>query len=309
MRLAALDCGTNTVLFLVADVSAGKHGRGKAVAVEQDIDITRLGQGLDQSGELRPEAMERTLAALVRFSARARALGAERVIAIGTESLRAARNGQEFLDRARHSGVPLGVVSGDDEARLSFRAVAATLPPGAGKRSVLDIGGGSTELIVGEDRPERFRSVPIGSVRLTERLLHHDPPTAEERAALCETIKRALVDLPAPEGELVGLAGTVTSVAAIHLGLEPYDGERVEGLRLPVADLSRMCERLGRMPLLERQKLRGLDPRRADVIYAGAMILLQVALLTGRSEIVVSDRGVRWGALEELADVMLPLFA
>lgn len=301
MRVATIDCGTNTVLLLVAEVRPGQTPR--TVAIEERLEITRLGQGLDQSGELREEAMVRTLAALQGHAERARALGAAQVVAVGTESLRAARNSEAFLARAAAAGVPLRVLSGDEEAWASFRSVVASLPPPAGGLwSVLDIGGGSTELIVGAGRPRAYRSVPIGSVRLTERLLAHDPPTAAERALLQRTIDDALAQLPAPQGALCGLAGTVTTVAALHLGMAVYDKARIDGLHLPVAAIAAQVERLAALPLAARRELPGLDPRRADVIYAGAEILHRMALRAGVSEVVVSDRGVRWGVLEELAE-------
>lgn len=304
MRLAMIDCGTNTVLLLVADVHPGQ----RPTAVEERIEITRLGEGLDRSGVLKEEAMQRTLSALQQHAQAARALGAERLVAVGTESLRAARNGADFLSRAAAAGLPLRVVSGDEEARLSWQAVAGSLPLAEGaQRSVLDIGGGSTELIVGQGgppgapaRPSEFRSVPIGSVRLTERLLHHDPPTPGETQALIETIDQAIAALPQQAGELCAVAGTVTTLAAISLGMDPYDPLRIEGLRLPLDTLSELVSSLGAMPLGARRGLRGLDPRRADVIYAGAMILLRVALRAGVAEVVISDRGVRWGILEDL---------
>lgn len=307
MRLAAIDCGTNTALLLVADFQPGRVPR--LVKVSDFLEMPRLGQDLDRTGRLQEAAMERTLQALVTQRQRALELGAERVLAIGTESLRAAHNGAEFLARAEAAGVPLRVISGDEEARLSFRSVTSSLPaPAGGVFSVLDIGGGSTELIVGPGgpgaRPERFRSVPIGSVRLTERLLRSDPPSPAEQQALITTIDQALDGLPAPQGELVALAGTATTIGALHLGLTAHDSQRLDGLRLPVAALSALAERLGAMSVAERLKLPGLDPRRADVIYAGAMILLQVARRAGVGEVVISDRGVRWGALEEAADAL-----
>jgi exopolyphosphatase/guanosine-5'-triphosphate,3'-diphosphate pyrophosphatase len=309
-RLAAIDCGTNTVLLLVADLERLPGGGRRLCAVEDRQLIPRLGQGLDRSGVLAPEAMERAIAALQDQAERARALSAEHLVAVGTESLRAAGNGEAFLARAAAAGVPIRVISGDEEARLSFRSVVESLPPpkggaGAGRRSVLDIGGGSTELIVGGERPEAWRSVPIGSVRLTERLLHGDPPTDAERRALREEIDRALFTLPPPEGALCGLAGTVTTLGAMHLGLRTYDSARVDGMRLGVAALRELVERLGRSSVAERRQLAGLDPRRADVIYAGGQILLQVAERAGVAELTVSDRGVRWGVLEELADQII----
>lgn len=302
-RLAAIDCGTNTVLLLVADLHRLPGGGRRLRAVKDRQLIPRLGQGLDKSGVLAPEAMERAIAALCDQAERARALAAEHLVAVGTESLRAAGNGEAFLARAAAAGVPIRVISGDEEARLSFRSVVESLPaPPGGRRSVLDIGGGSTELIVGGERPEAWRSVPIGSVRLTERLLRGDPPTEAERRALRDEIDRALSALPPPEGQLCGLAGTVTTLGAMHLGLTAYDSARVDGMRLGVAALRELVERLGRSSVAERRQMAGLDSRRADVIYAGGQILLQVAERAGVEEITVSDRGVRWGALEELAD-------
>lgn len=301
MRLAAIDCGTNTVLLLVAELQPDRVPR--LVKVADFLEMPRLGQELDRTGRLHPDAMVRTLAALAAQRQRALDLGAEEVFAIGTESLRAASNGAEFLARAAEAGVPLRVISGQEEARLSFRSVSASLPlPAGAKRSVLDIGGGSTELIVGSDGPELSASVPIGSVRLTERLVRSDPPTPDEKAALGRAIEEALDGLPPPAGELVALAGTATTVAALHLGLATYDSARIDGMRLPVPALAGLVERLGGLTVAERCALPGLDPRRADVIYAGATILLRVALRARVPEVVISDRGVRWGALEEQAD-------
>lgn len=301
MRLAAIDCGTNTVLLLVAELQPDRVPR--LVKVADFLEMPRLGQELDRTGRLHPDAMARTLLALVAQRQRAVELGAEEIQAIATESLRAASNGAEFLARVAEAGVLLRVISGQEEARLSFRSVAASLPlpPGA-KRSVLDIGGGSTELIVGTEGPEQSASVPIGSVRLTERLIRSDPPTADEKAALERTIEEALDGLPEPAGELVALAGTATTVGALHLGLTSYDSARIDGMRVPVPALAALVERLGGLTVAERCALPGLDSRRADVIYAGAMILLRVALRARVPEVVISDRGVRWGALEEQAD-------
>lgn len=309
MRLAAIDCGTNTALMLVADVvSSGKlAGPGsrpqRLSGVADFLEMPRLGQDLDRTGRLHPEAIERGVAAIERQLRRARDLGAEQVIAVGTESLRAAGNSAEFLARLTALGIQLRIISSDDEARLSFHSVVRSLPmPASGRRSVLDIGGGSTELIVGGTRPERWASVAIGSVRLTERLLPSDPPTAAEQRALIETVRTAIAALPTPEGELVALAGTATTVGAIHLGLKAHDSARLDGLRVPTAALSTIAEQLGNQSVAERLQLAGLDARRADVIYAGAVILWQIALHAGVSEVVISDRGVRWGVLEEIVD-------
>ncbi len=288
-------------MLLVADVVKGAVPRLRAVA--DFLEMPRLGQDLDRTGRLHPDAIARTLAAIARQIERARGLAADRIVAVGTESLRAAENSADFLRPLGQTGVELRVISGDDEARLSFRSVTESLPmPLDGRRSVLDIGGGSTELIVGGMQPERWQSVKMGSVRLHERFLHSDPPTEAEVAALTAAIDAGLDKLPTPEGELVALAGTATTVAALHLGLAEYDGRKVDGLRVATARMRELIVGLGRLSVAERKKLVGLDPRRADVIFAGAMILLRCAERAGLGEVVVSDRGVRWGVLEELAD-------
>lgn len=312
MKVAAIDCGTNTVLLLIAEWERGRQPRLRRIA--EYMEMPRLGQGLDATGRLQPEAIERGLAALQRQRIRAQEAGAEHLLAIATESVRAAQNGDEFLAAAASPmiGVKLRVVGGDEEARLSYRSVAESIAgPSASDaattapRSVVDIGGGSTELIVGRGRSmQAHRSVPIGSVRLTERLIRSDPPSPAEQQALMAAIDHAIAALPESQGELVALAGTATTVASLHLGaaMPTYDGERIDGMRLSVADLGDLVARLARLTVTERRALPGLDPRRADVIYAGAAILWRIALRAGVHEFSVSDRGVRWGAVEELID-------
>jgi exopolyphosphatase/guanosine-5'-triphosphate,3'-diphosphate pyrophosphatase len=306
MRVAAIDIGTNSIVFLVADAAPGRG----LVAVHDVCEIARLGEGVDRTKELQPAAIERALGVLAACVRRARELGAERIGAVGTQALREVRNGHAFLGPARDLlGVDVEVIDGEREARLSWRSALTAFPfpatPG-GRRTVLDIGGGSTELLVGPapgatSEPERLVSVAIGSVRLTERLVRHDPPTPEERAALVATIDEALGQAPAPEGELIGIAGTVTTLCAIHLGLRELDGARVHGVRLGREDVDRVVERLGRLSVAERCQLAGLDPRRADVIFAGGLILSRVLARAATAAVIVSDRGIRWGLAEELA--------
>ena len=303
-RVASFDLGTNTVLMLVADVTAGSVTR-----VEDDADIVRLGEGLDRTGRLSAAAMERALAALRVMCARAQVLGVTDVLAVGTEALRRADNGELFVAAANDvlSGVAvassLQIIDGEREARLSFLAVTDSFPASSRARVVVDIGGGSTEILVGHREPEAAVSIPIGSVRLTERLLRSDPPTGEECAALRATIDAALAAAPPlPAGaELVGIAGTVTSLAAMSLQMASYDGDRVHGTTLPRATLDSMVVRLGGMTVAQRRELVGLDPRRADVIYAGAVILQAIMARAGADECLVSDRGIRWGLCYERA--------
>ena len=299
MRVAAVDVGTNTVLLLVAE-----RVDGKLRAVVERAEITRLGKGVDKSGALDGDAIERTLAVLARYGEEARALGVERAGAVGTQALREAKNGGEFLQRARAAlGFAVEVIGGEREAELSWGAVAASFPLAPGRtRAVVDIGGGSTEIDFGGARLERAISLPIGSVRLTERLLHHDPPSDDERAALAAAVDDALARAPSPEAdELVGVAGTVTTLCAISLGLVDYDGARVHGARLARDEVERIVDRLGQTPLADRRRTPGLDPARADVIYAGGVILARLLARARAESLTVSDRGIRWGLAEELA--------
>lgn len=306
MRLAAIDLGTNTSLMLVADYVPATPHKGRLIRVGDFLEVPRLGEGLDKTQTLSDAAMERTLTTLTRHQQRAAALGVQKLLVVATEAVRAARNGPAFIQRVQQLGLSLDVLTGTQEAYLSFRSVSGlTLPKGP--HSVLDIGGGSTELIVGVGRQvTASHSVPIGSVRLTERYLAGDPPSASQVQALIEAIDAALVALPAVEGPLVAVAGTATTLAALHLGLAKYNGEAVDGLVLSVAALQALCQRLGELPVAKRRELPGLDPRRADVIYAGAMILLRVAQRAGEHPIIISDRGVRWGVLEDLTEKLPP---
>ena len=301
MKIATLDIGTNTVLLLIAETSPGTSNR--LIVVEEHAEIARLGEGVDKTGELSAAAIERVLEILARYATRIEAQGVDKVAAIGTQALREVRNGAAFLERARAIlGCEVEVISGDREAALSWLATARSLPSGAGtRRTVVDIGGGSTEILVGGAQVERGVSVPIGSVRLTERCIAHDPPTEEEKRALVRQIDEALAAAPTPEGELVGIAGTVTTLCAIHLGMTDYDGERVHGLTMKRAEVENVVDGLGRMPVADRRRTPGLHPKRADVIYAGGVILLRLMAKGGIEALTVSDRGIRWGLAYELA--------
>jgi exopolyphosphatase/guanosine-5'-triphosphate,3'-diphosphate pyrophosphatase len=305
MNLATIDIGTNTTLLLVASAE------GQAVEVLADrAEITRLGRGIGQQGALAPEAIARTLAALRDYAAIARQHGAP-VAAIGTEALRRASNAAAFLDPAAEIlGSEVEVIDGEREAALTFRAVATSFPDaGQGRLVVVDIGGGSTEIVLAADGEVEFRvSLPLGSVRLTEAHVHHDPPTAAEQAAIAAAIDAALAAVPLPRAPatLVGVAGTVTSLAAMALELASYDPARVHGYRLSRADLGRQVARLAASTQPERERMIGLDPRRADVIFGGALILDRIATAAGVPEIRVSDRGIRWGLLYERLAQSLP---
>jgi exopolyphosphatase/guanosine-5'-triphosphate,3'-diphosphate pyrophosphatase len=304
MNLATIDIGTNTTLLLVARVSSD----GSLERLEERAEITRLGRGIGAGGALGADGMARTLAVLRDFAAVARGHQAA-IAAIGTEALRRAANSAEFLDPAAEIlGTPIEVIDGAREAALTFKAVADAFPaalPGA--LTVVDIGGGSTEIVIASGGEVAFNvSLPLGSVRLTELFIHHDPPRLDEIAAITAAVDTALASVPFPRpsatpATLVGVAGTVTSLAAMAEALVTYDPARVHGYRLSQEALGEQIARLRVGNQAARERIIGLDPRRADVILAGALILQRIAIAAQATEIQVSDRGIRWGLMHELA--------
>jgi exopolyphosphatase/guanosine-5'-triphosphate,3'-diphosphate pyrophosphatase len=247
--------------------------------------------------------MEATLEVLARFASMARADGARALVVTATSAARDARNGAEFLARARErTGATVEILSGDEEARLSYLAVAQDFAAEAGEAGLLaiDVGGGSTEFVHGRGREVLFRrSLDIGSVRLTERCVRSDPPADADQEAIRDVVRAALLALPAFPRDLrvVGVAGTVTSLFAIGHAIEPYDAARVHGGWLPLEDVARVRARLCALPLAERRALPGMQPKRADVLPAGAL-LFETALAHLRvGGAGVSDRGLRWGVL------------
>jgi len=299
MNLATIDVGTNTTLLLVART---EH---EVAPLEEKAEITRLGRGIGHSGVLGAAGIARTLEVLRDYATTARAYKAP-IRAVGTEALRRARNARAFLDPAAEIlGAPIEVIDGAREAALSFRAVQQSFPAEAarGPMVVVDIGGGSTEIIVSDRAEVRFHtSLPLGSVRLTERHLRADPPAVAELTALETEVAAALAAVPFPapgSATLIGVAGTVTSLGAMVQRLNSYDPTRVHGFVLSRTALEVEIAILSASTQSERERMPGLDPRRADVILAGALILLGVARAAGAPHIVVSDRGIRWGLLYE----------
>jgi exopolyphosphatase/guanosine-5'-triphosphate,3'-diphosphate pyrophosphatase len=305
MRLATLDVGTNTVLMLVAE----RDPAGAVHAIADFARITRLGRGVDSSGRLDPDAAAQTLATIVEFVQKARELGAEKIVGVATAALRDVSDGAEFIAQVKaRAGVDLEIITGETEAQLSYLAVTRGLQlDPAAKLLIADIGGGSTELIrVEPGRELDIASLQIGSVRLTERFVHHDPPTAHEAMDLRLAVNEALQALEwefSPD-QMVGISGTVTTVCAIVLGLAAYDPKVVHGHRLSQGDVIATIAKLGALPLEERKKLPGLEPGRADVIFAGAAILERIMCHFNMNEMVVSDQGVRWGLIWRTLDTL-----
>jgi exopolyphosphatase / guanosine-5'-triphosphate,3'-diphosphate pyrophosphatase len=297
-RYAAIDVGTNTVLLLVAERTAS----GFRPVAERGV-ITRLGKGVDASHRLAADAMARTLEAVGRFADEARSMGAVGLAISATSATRDADNGHEFLTAARaRPGVDVEVLSGEEEAQLSYRAVSNDFGPEAGARELvaIDIGGGSTEFIFGRGPKVRFHtSINIGSVRLTERCIRADPPSDEDFARLHAELGPALARVPAPEAGalVVGVAGTVTTLYAVANAIAPYDAARVHGGWLSRQALAQTRARLASVPLGERRGFPGLQPERADVIIAGAVLLEHALDHLHVHGTRVSDHGLRWGLL------------
>ncbi|MFE6223355.1 MULTISPECIES: Ppx/GppA phosphatase family protein [unclassified Streptomyces] len=293
-RVAGIDCGTNSIRLLVADVHPET---GELIELDRRMTIVRLGQGVDKTGRLAPEALERTFAACRAYAAVIEELGAERVRFVATSASRDAENRQEFVDGVVSIlGVEPEVITGDQEAAFSFTGATGELR-GDDRRLVVDIGGGSTEFVVGNRHVEAARSVDIGCVRLTERHVRHDPPTAEEAEAIRADVRAAL-DLAAETvpldtaDTLVGLAGSVTTVAAIALGLPEYDSEKVHHSRISAAQVAEVTRRLLASTHDERAAIPVVHPGRVDVIVAGALVLQEIVERVGAAEVVVSEHDI-----------------
>jgi len=279
-RVAAIDCGTNSIRLLVADLSRD----GTQVDLDRRMRIVRLGQGVDRTGTLDPRALERTFAACEEYAEVCRSLGATLVRFCATSAARDASNADEFAEGVRDRlGVSPQVISGDEEAALSALGAMRGLTDAAltDPALVIDIGGGSTELIVvtGEGEVRFARSLDVGSVRLTERHLHADPPTPVQVVAARADVDNA-IDSVADElldiGTLVGVAGTITTLAAHALGLPAYDPDRIHHARIPLEDVLSSCAQVLAATVEHRRAMPFMHPGRADVIGGGVLVLERV---------------------------------
>jgi exopolyphosphatase/guanosine-5'-triphosphate,3'-diphosphate pyrophosphatase len=302
-RVAAIDCGTNTIKLLVADID---RDAGTQVSLVRELRIVRLGQGVDRTGRLATEALDRVFAATDEYAAVIAEHHVDAVRFVATSASRDAANADVFVDGVRDRlGIELEVVTGDEEAQLSYDGATRSLPAVPTPVAVLDIGGGSTEVIVGDahGHVRAARSLDVGSVRLLERLMPSDPPTAEELAATTRLVDEALDTLPAAGVDLgaaptlVGVAGTVTTVAGLLLGLRTWDRERVHHSSFPLADVHRLVARLLAMTVAQREAA-GVPAGRSDVIAAGAVILDRVLHRSAAGHLTVSDAdildGIAW---------------
>jgi exopolyphosphatase / guanosine-5'-triphosphate,3'-diphosphate pyrophosphatase len=305
-RLAAIDLGTNTVRLLVVEASGGEWR-----ALHEEQRVTRLGEGQAAAGILQPAAMRRTAEAVAAFARRARDLGALDVRIVATSAVREAVNGADFLvEVQRSSGRTVRVISGEEEARLTLLGVSEGLPGLGGDFLLFDIGGGSTEFVLARaGRTVEAVSLRLGVVELAERFTAPGPVDAASREAMAALIGARLTAgltesiLRHGAPTLVGSAGTVTTLAALDLGLEAYEAGRVHGHRLTRAAVQRIGARLGALGLAERAALPCLEPGRADLIVPGSVICLTVLDALGFDALVVSDRGLREGILCEILTV------
>ena len=302
-RFAAIDIGTNTILLLIVEL----RENGSFSVLEDRAEIPRLGEGVDRARLLGLPGQERSLQVLRGYVKRCSDLAAEEIAVVGTSALRDARNREEFKTRLkRELGLELRVLSGEEEASYSYLAVEKGLELGAEELLVVDIGGGSTELIWGRrGKLDRWASLDIGSVRLTERVLRSDPVREEEYSKAIVAVDQELELLRTHWGNwarfdaMVGIAGTFTTLAAVAKRLKPYSHSEVHGSRLSRAEVARQIELLKSTTIAGRKEIPGLEPERADVIFAGAMLVQRIMTLFSMEEVVVSDQGIRYGLLHE----------
>lgn len=305
-RVAAIDCGTNSIRLLIAEPGPD----GGLVELDRRLEIVRLGQGVDASKEFHPDALRRTFGVVDRYAGLIRSAGVppERLHFVATSASRDARNRDEFYAGIfARLGVTPDVITGDLEARLSFLGALSSIHPSAEPVLVMDIGGGSTELIVGaaDGTIAQAASLNIGSVRVTERFLTSSPPTPAELAAAVRHIDVLLrssgIDL-ASVRTWIGVAGTATTLGGVYLQLEQYDRDRVHGAVIPTAEVARLVEELSRLTVEEIRALPSMHPGRADVITAGSLIASRVGQATGAVEMIISETDILDGiALNLLA--------
>jgi exopolyphosphatase / guanosine-5'-triphosphate,3'-diphosphate pyrophosphatase len=303
-RVAAVDLGTNSTRLLVADVDDGRISD-----LARETRITRLGEGVDERRRLLPAPIARVRNVLTGFRRTAESLGAERTLAIATSAVRDAENGEAFLGEVEWSyGFATRLLTGHDEAMLMFRGVTSERRLEQGT-VIVDIGGGSTELVAGGPDGVRWHdSLDVGSVRLTERFLHSDPPTQTELGNAAAAV-RALFAARIPD-EIrsdmhfaIGVAGTITSLGGLALGLDEYDRDRVHGSELTAQSLEEQLQRLASVPLEERRGMRPLDPDRAPVIVGGALIAREVLAHFGLDQLEISERDILDGAALAAAEL------
>jgi exopolyphosphatase/guanosine-5'-triphosphate,3'-diphosphate pyrophosphatase len=305
MRVAVVDIGTNSTRLLIADVDPGGASVQELLRISQ---VTRLGDGVDAGGSLAEQSIERVFATLREYRQAIDAHDCAADIAVLTSAVRDAANGAEFAERVRSEiGLDAQILSGEQEAQLTFLGAMAGRPPAQEPTVVIDIGGGSTEFVVGVGRSAGFHvSLPAGVVRMSERHIHSDPPSVEELQALTEDARDTfLAGLPpaerGPVTKAIAVAGTATSAAAMELELEPYDSELVHGHTLLLATVELLLARLAEMTDEERRRLTGLHPDRAPTIIAGMVLLAEALHVLELEQVEVSEHDILYGGALRLA--------
>lgn len=296
MRLTTIDIGTNTVLLLVAEID--EFGNITPLAYEQRL--PRLGKEVDAKGVLERAAFDRVAAVIEQFQKTSQQLGSELLVACATSAVRDATNGEEFADHIRRTtGINIEVLSGEEEATWTYRGAVSGLSKQEGKIVVIDVGGGSTEITVGQGTSVRTTiSLNIGSVRLKERFLRHDPPLLSELAYASESVCEALESLMGiglDGATLVGVAGTVTTLAALDQGLMEFEVDRIKNYRLARRSVERLYYQLRSMTAAEILSMSNVNKGRADILTAGALILHEFLNRTAVEYCIVSERGLRFG--------------
>lgn len=306
MKLAAIDCGTNSVRLLIAEVRPDRT----LADIDRRLHLTRLGQGVDATGEFAPDALARTLDAVADFAAEIKATGVERTRFVATAAARDARNREAFFTGVQERvGVLAEIIPGEEEAWLSFRGALASLAAPPEPVLVIDVGGGSTELVVGRGGAvEAGVSIQVGSVRVRERFLHSDPPTVPEIAAAAAHIDALLdgigLDLAAVR-TWIGVGGTVTSLSALHQNLVTYERARVHHSTMAPGDVTALADRLLAMPVAEVRNFPTMVPKRADVICAGALVVARIAARLN-VPLLISETDILDGMILGMLDEVRP---
>lgn len=304
-RIAVVDLGSNSTRLLVANVSDGR-----VKELERRTEVTRLGEGVDASGRLHPDAIERVLDTVGEFKTAIDTHGVERIVGVATSAVRDSQNGEQFRrELANRFGIEVRTISGEEEARLAFRGATSARTAGGEPILMLDIGGGSTEFVVGVpgSKPAFHASTRAGSVRQTERHLRDDPPSDQQLSAVAGEVA-AIIEAEVPRGIRreaatgIAVAGTATSIAAIDQELDPYDPARVDGYRLDRYAVEEILSHLAKIPLAERREITGLHPDRAPTIVAGAIIMREAMRAFDFDWMETSEADILHGAALDASD-------
>jgi exopolyphosphatase / guanosine-5'-triphosphate,3'-diphosphate pyrophosphatase len=296
MRIASIDIGTNTFLLLVSEFDSS----GNLTVLRHEQRIPRIGKDVDKEGNIRKEAFKKSADILVEYRDISAKYNVDHIVATGTSAMRDAKNGADFISHIKSiSGIEIEIIPGEEEAKWSYRGALSNFKVEDGKYSVIDIGGGSTEIITGEkNNILSRRSLNIGSVRLTERFFHHDPRIDDEIndfRIFVKDIFNKIIDEHLKNTKLIGVAGTVTTLAAIHQNLEYIDIEKISGYRMGYEVIQSLFNKLKKMSIEEIHNIRCIPSGREDVILAGNLILLEFMEHFQINEVIVSERGLRYG--------------